>query len=116
MGEHKSPRTRADLTRGLCEIWRRVLNVGQIGVDDNFFDAGGYSLLFVEMSRLIAAELHEQVSIVDLLRCPTVRAQVELMQQRHGGDLVTGQKRSEQSAGAARLLQQRLLREAPGHE
>jgi Phosphopantetheine attachment site len=116
MSELEPPRTRADLTRGLCEIWRRVLNVGQIGVDDNFFDAGGYSLLFVEMSRLIAEELHEQVSIVDLLRCPTVRAQVELMQQRHGGDPVAGQKRNEQRAGVVRLMQQRLLREAPGHE
>jgi hypothetical protein len=110
---------RADLAPRLCEIWRKVLKVGRIGVDDNFFDAGGYSLLFVELSRLIGEELGEEVSIIDLLRCPTVRAQVELLERRRrAGGSMPEQEHNEKRAGAARsrLLQQRLLREDRGHE
>jgi phosphopantetheine binding protein len=118
MSEPKSSPLHADLTPRLCGIWREVLKVDHIGVDDNFFDAGGYSLLFVDLSRLIAERLDEQMSIVDLLRCPTVRAQVELMQRRRSGDRASEQERNVTGAGVgrSRLLQQRVLREDPGHE
>src|SRR5262249_7671397 len=37
----------------LVEIWSELLGRSEFGVDDNFFDAGGQSLLLLRMHRLI---------------------------------------------------------------
>ena len=42
----------SDLEEKLAKIWRNVLSLDRIGVNDNFFDLGGDSLLAV---RLIAS-------------------------------------------------------------
>ncbi len=35
--------------RALAELWQRVLRIERIGAKDNFFDAGGHSLLSMEL-------------------------------------------------------------------
>ena len=56
--ERERRRGRKDLRRpagGLQEtivrVWQGVLNVPQVGVDDNFFDLGGHSLLMVQVQQ-----------------------------------------------------------------
>jgi len=34
--------------RQLAEVWQQLLGVGQIRLDDNFFDLGGHSLLSMQ--------------------------------------------------------------------
>src|SRR5204863_597998 len=38
-----------DVERKLAAAWTRVLGLEQVGVHDNFFDLGGYSLLAVKL-------------------------------------------------------------------
>jgi amino acid adenylation domain-containing protein/non-ribosomal peptide synthase protein (TIGR01720 family) len=38
--------------RILTEIWKRLLNIDQIGINDNFFDLGGDSILSIQMIAL----------------------------------------------------------------
>lgn len=38
-----APRTQTQ--QGLAELWQRLLDVPEVGADDNFFDLGGHSLL-----------------------------------------------------------------------
>jgi hypothetical protein len=56
----------------LVEIWNELLGRSDIGVDDNFFDAGGQSLLLLRMHRLIESAFGAQ-PIVKLLEYPTIR-------------------------------------------
>ncbi|HME62727.1 MAG TPA: HAD-IIIC family phosphatase, partial [Candidatus Binatia bacterium] len=74
----KQPLPAADVTSGstletaLTNIWRKVLGRPQIGITDNFFEAGGTSLRAVQMIAMIKKELKQSLSIVSLFECPTV--------------------------------------------
>jgi amino acid adenylation domain-containing protein len=60
MGEYVAPRN--NLERKLADIWAQVLQVDQVGVQDNFFQLGGHSLLIVQMiDRLHRAGLAVEV-------------------------------------------------------
>jgi len=41
------PRTQTE--KILCEVWQTVLNVEQVGINDNFFQLGGHSLLVMQV-------------------------------------------------------------------
>ncbi|MDX3192679.1 amino acid adenylation domain-containing protein [Streptomyces sp. MN03-5084-2B] len=57
----------------LGEIWRDVLKVGELGVDDDFFDLGGHSMLATQVVARIAKAGH-QAGVMDLFRHRTIRA------------------------------------------
>ncbi|MBL8829167.1 MAG: LLM class flavin-dependent oxidoreductase, partial [Planctomycetaceae bacterium] len=63
-----------ELETSLVKAWQEVLAREQIGIDDNFFDIGGHSLLVVRLHRLIAKSIEQPVSLTDLYRFPTIRA------------------------------------------
>jgi hypothetical protein len=60
--------------RTIAAVWSEVLQVRDVGREDNFFDLGGRSLLLVRVHALLSARLAVPVSILDLFRHPTVRA------------------------------------------
>ncbi len=60
------------LETALADIWQRALGVSRIGVNDNFFDAGGTSLSAVQVIATIKQELKYDMSIIHLFECPTV--------------------------------------------
>lgn len=37
----------------LCDIWQSILNLERVGIDDNFFDIGGHSLLAIRLMRIL---------------------------------------------------------------
>ena len=61
------------LETALANIWRKVLGRPRIGMNDNFFEAGGTSLRAVQVIAMIKKELQQTLSIVSLFECPTVR-------------------------------------------
>lgn len=68
-----APAVSGDATESaLLNIWRRVLALPAIGLNDNFFEAGGTSLRAVQVIAMIKKELKQNLSIVSLFECPTV--------------------------------------------
>ncbi len=63
-----------DLEARLAELWQETLGLDQVGVDDNFFDIGGHSLLVVRMHRRMGELSTRPVSLTDLFRFPTIRS------------------------------------------
>jgi natural product biosynthesis luciferase-like monooxygenase protein len=55
-------------------IWKRVLEIEKIGIDDNFFDLGGHSLRLVQVHGELIRSLGRDVPLVKLLEFPTIRA------------------------------------------
>jgi len=66
-----------DLEREVLEVWKEILGTERIGVDDNFFDLGGHSLLMVRLHRRLKDELGRPITLTDLYRHPTVRSFAE---------------------------------------
>jgi acyl carrier protein len=60
--------------RAIAGIWQQLLGIEQIGVQDNFFDLGGHSLLLLQMRIAVRDKLGKDVSVIELFRHPTVRA------------------------------------------
>jgi acyl-coenzyme A synthetase/AMP-(fatty) acid ligase len=68
-----------DQEREVLTVWKEILGRDGIGVDDNFFDSGGDSLLVVRMHRRLKEVIPKPVSLTDLYRFPTVRSFVEFL-------------------------------------
>jgi amino acid adenylation domain-containing protein len=61
-----------DLERSVAAVWREILGVDAVGVDDNFFDLGGHSLLIAKLHSRLSAILPREISLIDLFRYPTI--------------------------------------------
>ncbi|HKQ67816.1 MAG TPA: MupA/Atu3671 family FMN-dependent luciferase-like monooxygenase [Polyangiaceae bacterium] len=75
-----------DTESAIVLLWQEILGREQIGVDDNFFDVGGHSLLVVRLHRRLSDVLPDPVSLTDLYRFPTVRALTRYLADRNSGE------------------------------
>jgi amino acid adenylation domain-containing protein len=69
---YEAPRDRVE--RVIAEAWTRLLGLDQVGVNDNFFDLGGHSLLVVELRSALETQLGRPLTLVELFQFPTVRS------------------------------------------
>ncbi|HUS05712.1 MAG TPA: HAD-IIIC family phosphatase, partial [Bryobacteraceae bacterium] len=77
------------LERQLAEIWRSLLHVPAVGLDDNFFDLGGHSLLAVQLLSIVQKTFHAELSLKLVYSgafniCELAKA-IELYQIEHSG-------------------------------
>jgi len=66
---YAAPRT--PLEEVLAGIWAVVLDLDHVGIDDNFFEIGGHSLLAVRAISRVRERLKVEVPLQTLFRCPT---------------------------------------------
>nr|AGS49935.1 long-chain-fatty-acid--CoA ligase [uncultured bacterium esnapd24] len=74
---HAAPQS--DVERTIAAAWQEVLGVESVGLDDNFFDLGGHSLLLARLRSRLAGRFPREVSVVVLFRYPTVRSLAEYL-------------------------------------
>jgi amino acid adenylation domain-containing protein len=60
--------------RTIAAVWREVLEVDAVGLDDNFFEIGGHSMLVARVQEKLGRALGREVSVVDLFQHSTVAA------------------------------------------
>ncbi|HET8846083.1 MAG TPA: phosphopantetheine-binding protein, partial [Ktedonobacteraceae bacterium] len=72
-----APRT--PLEEVLAEIWRQVLGIEQIGVNDDFFALGGHSLLATQVIARLREILHTEVPLRVLFERPTIAGLVNFL-------------------------------------
>ncbi|HEX8349289.1 MAG TPA: amino acid adenylation domain-containing protein, partial [Hymenobacter sp.] len=68
--QYVAPRNEAE--RNLAEIWQEVLEVDQVGVNDDFFELGGHSLLAVRLISAIRKAFKAELPISDVFDYPTI--------------------------------------------
>jgi len=63
-----------DLEEKLAGLWKEVLRAQRVGLDENFFDLGGDSLLLVAVHSQMQKLLQREIQITDLFEYVTVRS------------------------------------------
>ncbi len=66
----------------LVSLWRRLLRVQSLGVDDSFFDLGGQSLLAGQLSTAISAEFGLPWTLRDVFEAASVAQQARRIDER----------------------------------
>jgi natural product biosynthesis luciferase-like monooxygenase protein/amino acid adenylation domain-containing protein/FkbM family methyltransferase len=56
----------------IAQVWRDVLKVAKVGVNDNFFEAGGTSLRLVEVNSRLREAFKRSIPVVEMFRHPTI--------------------------------------------
>lgn len=74
-----APRTPVE--HSLAEIWKDVLEIDRIGIDDSFFDLGGDSLRSVPLAERLSATLGRDIPVVALFQYPTIRSLVAFVSE-----------------------------------
>ncbi len=74
--DYAAPRSATE--HQISEIWQGLLNVGSLGVHDNFFQLGGHSLLAVQAVNRMRDAMQIELLVTRIFECPTV---VSLAQQ-----------------------------------
>jgi len=69
-----------DVENTILAIWKQALGTDDVGVENNFFDSGGHSILAVRVHREILQKLGGDLQVTDLFRFPTVRSLAKHLQ------------------------------------
>ncbi|GAB4519725.1 MAG: hypothetical protein Tsb0020_38290 [Haliangiales bacterium] len=69
--ESTAPRTATE--RAIWDMWRELLDHGDFGIDDKFFEIGGSSMHAVLLVSMLDARFPDKVKTADLFERPTVR-------------------------------------------
>ena len=62
-----------ELERSIAAIWRDLLRIDNIGLDENFFDLGGHSLLAVQIVSRLRKQLDLTTPVAGVFQYPTIR-------------------------------------------
>ena len=77
--DDKAPRT--EIERFIAEVWHEHLQITNIGVEDNFFDRGGHSMLALSIHARLAARFEDRITVIDLFTYPTIAALARYLEQ-----------------------------------
>ena len=72
---------RNHLEETISNIWKKILNIDDIGIEDNFFDLGGNSFRIVQVYKELQQQLNINLTITDLFRFPTIKSFSEYIRE-----------------------------------
>lgn len=70
-----------EVEKTIATIWQEVLQLEKVGMDDNFFDLGGHSLLVLQVQSKIQKIFDKNVSVTDIFQYPNIRSLAKYLTQ-----------------------------------
>jgi thioesterase domain-containing protein/acyl carrier protein len=71
------------LERQLVQIWEDILDVSPIGVQDNFFDLGGHSILGIRLMARIDEQFEKKLPLATLFQAGTIEQLAQILRQEN---------------------------------
>ena len=108
--EFIAPQTATE--KQLAALWRELLQIDEIGIDDSFFDLGGNSLAAVRMVRQYHARFDHEIPAVKVFQHPTIAKLAELLDaaESNSSHLLEAENGPHQT-----LLPRRTKKNGPGN-
>jgi acyl carrier protein len=72
---------KTEIEKTIAQIWQKALNLEKIGINDNFFDLGGHSLLMVKVHSQLRTAFSSDIPLVEMFRYPTIHALADYFSQ-----------------------------------
>ena len=75
---------RDEIEKSLVDLWSSLLGTDRIGINDDFFDLGGHSLIAVRLFSKIRAAHGVEISLATLFEAPTVASVASILRRKLG--------------------------------
>lgn len=69
----------SEIEQAIATIWQEVLHLEKVGINDNFFDLGGHSLLIVQVHIQLQKIGHRNLSLVEIFQHPTIKSLAQFL-------------------------------------
>jgi amino acid adenylation domain-containing protein len=87
-GAFVAPRTRTE--QSLADVWSDLLGLPQVGINDNFFDLGGHSLLTTQLISRVRELFQVELPLREVFQQPTIaQLAIAIEQARDNNQLVS---------------------------
>ncbi len=96
-----------NLEKKIATVWRDLLKTENFGVNDNFFDLGGHSLLLIKVNAALSAKIGTKLAIVDLFRYPTIRALAEFLNESENNQADAQKTAHDRAANRRKMMNRR---------
>ncbi|ASC71044.1 peptide synthetase [Halomicronema hongdechloris C2206] len=64
----------SEIEQAIAKVWQEVLHLEKVGINDNFFDLGGHSLLMAQVNHKLQELFNQDLSVVELFQNPTINS------------------------------------------
>ncbi|MFB6371779.1 MAG: condensation domain-containing protein, partial [Bradymonadaceae bacterium] len=71
--EHERVEPGTETERKIADIWQQHLDLEEVGIEENFFEVGGQSLVAVRIANEIAEIAEVEISVEQIVESPTIR-------------------------------------------
>ncbi|MEG4572782.1 amino acid adenylation domain-containing protein [Microcoleus sp. N3A4] len=82
-----------ELEQIIATVWQQVLHLEKVGVEDNFFDLGGHSLLIAQAHSQLREVVDREVSIIEMFKYPTISSLAQYLSEEPEEKSSVGQSR-----------------------
>lgn len=89
--EKVAQRTFTQIEKALCDIWKDVLGIDTVSIQDNFFDRGGNSFALMRVNNRLNELVQYNVPLMQLFENPTIDTLIKSLKISDGSPLLVDQ-------------------------
>ncbi len=86
----------------IAAVWKDILQIDSVSIEENFFDLGGDSLLLVQVCERLKKELSHGLSVVDMFQYPTIKKLSDYLGQEEKITAVPGDRTEKRKKSLSR--------------
>lgn len=100
---------RNDMERTIAAVWEDILGISEIGINDNFFDLGGNSLVGIDLANRLKKELNiAKIPAHVLYEAPSISELAKYLDQDHEEKNISFTERLERGSKRRQAAQRRV--------